>query len=303
MTDYSKLKNAELEILLKQRNLPHTGKKADMVARLQEADKKDEAGGADADADAKQEATPVANTNAAPAEDEIDWDDDTVDATKVTEATSAPAAAAVAAGGQGRVANPRAVPNQVASEEDPATTNDLTTRTSEESSTANGVPQLAQTGQAKAEEKEPVSFSRGLAETTLDEELEKRKARAKKFGLPQPNEEEVKKVDRAKKFGEAAAAPKGLNEALPERRERKRVREAGDEGGRDGQKRGGRRPDAKRGDRRNDKRSNLSDERAENRGSSAAPRGGGGAASWMSEKDRTAAEARKARFSATQQSS
>ena len=41
MPDYAKMKNAELEALLKQRSLPHTGKKAEMVARLQEADKAD----------------------------------------------------------------------------------------------------------------------------------------------------------------------------------------------------------------------------------------------------------------------
>lgn len=37
--DYSKLKNAELQSMLKERSLPHTGKKADMVARLQDDDK------------------------------------------------------------------------------------------------------------------------------------------------------------------------------------------------------------------------------------------------------------------------
>ena len=37
--DYSKLKNSELESLLKERGLPHNGRKAEMVARLQDADK------------------------------------------------------------------------------------------------------------------------------------------------------------------------------------------------------------------------------------------------------------------------
>ena len=70
MTEYSKLKNAELENLLKARGLPHTGKKADMVLRLQEDDKKQSSNG-----DAP--AVPTA-----PAEDEIDWDDDGLDASK-----------------------------------------------------------------------------------------------------------------------------------------------------------------------------------------------------------------------------
>src|ERR1700761_3930036 len=63
MPDYSKMKNADLEALLKERGLPHTGKKADMVSRLQEDDK-------------SKVAAPVGATN----EDEIDWDDDAPDA-------------------------------------------------------------------------------------------------------------------------------------------------------------------------------------------------------------------------------
>lgn len=38
MADYAKMKNSELEVLLKERNLPTNGRKAEMVARLQEAD-------------------------------------------------------------------------------------------------------------------------------------------------------------------------------------------------------------------------------------------------------------------------
>ena len=64
MPEYTKMKNADLESLLKERGLPHTGKKADMVARLEEDDKK--------------------KNN----EDEIDWDDDAADA------SAAPAAPA-----------------------------------------------------------------------------------------------------------------------------------------------------------------------------------------------------------------
>ncbi|KAK5154078.1 hypothetical protein LTR04_006061, partial [Oleoguttula sp. CCFEE 6159] len=89
MSDYTKLKNAELETLLKERSLPHTGKKADLVARLQESDSKK--------VSAETPTTAAASsTTLAPAEDEIDWDDD-----DTTKATTAPAAAAVAAGGLG----------------------------------------------------------------------------------------------------------------------------------------------------------------------------------------------------------
>ena len=59
-----------------------------------------------------------ANIPPAAGEDEIDWDEDD------NKATTAPAAAAVAAGDQGQVANPQAVPNQKV-DTDPAKTTDL----------------------------------------------------------------------------------------------------------------------------------------------------------------------------------
>lgn len=46
MVDYSKKTVAELTEILKSRSLPHTGKKADLVARLNEADKTAEENGA-----------------------------------------------------------------------------------------------------------------------------------------------------------------------------------------------------------------------------------------------------------------
>ncbi|KAF2837999.1 hypothetical protein M501DRAFT_1032616 [Patellaria atrata CBS 101060] len=267
MSDYSKLKNAELEAMLKERSLPHTGKKADMIARLREDDEKK-----------------ASKTPAAAAEDEIDWDDDaTNDAPKPFDATTAPGAAAIAAGGQGRVANPQSVPNQVA-DIDPSMTDDLTVK----APTDEGAKDV-DVSEAKTTEKEktPVNFSSGLKETTLEEELEKRKARAKKFGLPIEDDDEIKKLERAKKFGETAA-PKGLNQALPER-SRKRGRDGDDDSGRGG-KRGGRRFDGRRGgrkparqdrDRRDDGERKPKDSRTE-----------------FSEADRKRNEARKQRFAA-----
>lgn len=38
MVDYAKKTVAELQEILKSRSLPHTGKKADLIARLNEAD-------------------------------------------------------------------------------------------------------------------------------------------------------------------------------------------------------------------------------------------------------------------------
>lgn len=262
MTEYGKLKNAELEALLKARNLPHTGKKADMVARLEEDDKKTQtAPGADASAPA------------AAAEDEIDWDDE-ADATKPTadpskdsasnptdELASAPTEGAVGEIGNGAVASSDAVPQEADS---------------------NGAAAEAK----PAEVKPPVDFAQGLASTTLEQELEKRRARAKKFGTEfdeEKEKEQLKLLDRAKKFGHEAATPKGLNEALPERRERKRGREQGNDG-REDAKRGKKRFDnKKRGDRKPDGRRNQGQTN-------------GSHPNWMNEKDRAAAEARKAKF-------
>ncbi|KAF2501616.1 hypothetical protein BU16DRAFT_203885 [Lophium mytilinum] len=294
--DYSKLKNAELEALLKSRNLPHTGKKADMVTRLQDADKKP----------STAEAPAAANSTAA--EDEIDWDDDATEApATVTEpaATSEPAAAAVAAGGQGEVANPQAVPNQVA-DIDPAKTDDLTVKQpAAEDKTAEPIVE-----EAKVEEKPKVDFTKGLAKTTLDEEIEKRKKRAEKYNMSLEDDEGYKNLVRAKKFG--GDVPQGINEALPDRPlGQKRGREGADEGRRGDEKRRGGRSDGRRGrgprddargpreggrgPRDNERGPRDGDRRPRNEKRRASP---GGGPNWMSEADRAKAEARKAKFGA-----
>lgn len=270
MADYAKMKNAELEALLKSRNLPHTGKKADMVSRLIEADKKT--------------TESPSTTTAAAAEDEIDWDDDT-DATK-------PAATTIKAGGKGPVANPQAVPNQVA-DVDPSKMSDLSVKPPAENKGAEGESKDPKSEEAKPE-KPAVDFTRGLAASTLEDEIEKRKARARKFGMPIEEDETLKKLERAKKFGETGA-PRGLDEALPERTAgRKRGREGGEEGGRGGHnKRGGRRFDGRRGGDRGARDGDRKprDNKREQRKSPS-----GGKAGWMNETDRAKAEARKAKF-------
>jgi SAP domain-containing ribonucleoprotein len=294
MSDYSKMKNDELSALLKERKLPHTGKKAEMVERLQKDDTE------------KAGAKPAAG-----AEDEIDWDDDADDAAAAPPAASTtaqeeaviPNAETVAnAGGEGQPPNPQAVPNQVA-DIDPAQTDDLTTEPpAEGAAEASAEPK-------PEEKKEPTpDYSRGLAATNLDDEIEKRKKRALKFGTKFEDDEGLKKLERAKKFGEAGP-PKGLDEALPERREKRRRegagedagsnkrREGGREGGRQGGREGGREGGRSggRGGRRDDNRNRSRDNRPrENKTSGGG--GGGTGGSWMSEKDRAAAEARKAKF-------
>lgn len=70
--EYSKKTNAELVEILKSRSLPHTGKKADMVSRLQDADNADVGAGGEA----KTTAAAGTSGNVDVADDVIDWDDD-----------------------------------------------------------------------------------------------------------------------------------------------------------------------------------------------------------------------------------
>lgn len=225
--DYSKKKNAELEALCKERNLPHIGKKADLVKRLEEHDAKSSVPPTDA--------APATTSDTAPAtaaEDEIDWDDEPAAAVaEASKATTEPAKAAIEAGGVGQVKNPQAVPNQEAAI-DPSKTSDLTV---EKTADDNAAPPAIE--EAKKEEEKPkVDFSIGLAASNLDDEIAKRKARAKKFGMDESKDEELKKMEREKKFGKTEVTGM-LDQALPERRERKRGREGGADHSRDGSKR------------------------------------------------------------------
>lgn len=260
MAEYAKKKNDELMALCKERGLPHSGKKADLVKRLEDHDASG-AGPAPA---------PIKSV----ADDEIDWDDEpAMDAAK--SATTQPAADAIAAGGVGvEVPNPQAVPNQIVAE-DPAQTNDL-------SVAAVGAPSDIQPEAGKVEEKD---FSQGLVDRTIDEEIEKRKARARKFGMPEDSDD-IKALERAKRFG-GADLPGLLNKALPTG-ERKRGRDDGERDGgvrkrSRGPQRGGR---FGRGPRREKERTPVAT------GGS----GGGNYPAWMTREDREKADARKAKF-------
>ncbi|KAF2132155.1 hypothetical protein P153DRAFT_394321 [Dothidotthia symphoricarpi CBS 119687] len=294
MPEYTKMKNADLEALLKERGLPTGGKKADMVDRLTKDDDKKPAG-----------------------EDEIDWDDEVDDATAEaakaapatsedkTETTTTHEATVEKAGGEGQALNPQAVPNQIA-DIDPAQTDDLTVQPPVEGEKEGSADVQAE--EKTEEKKEPApDYSRGLAATKLDEEIEKRKKRALKFGTKFEDDEGLKKLERAKKFGESAP-PKGLDEALPEReRNQKRRREDAEDtsenkrrsqgrfegrGGRSGRGRRDNRDSRESHDTRDTRnsRNNRGDDRSSRR------EDGGRPASGYSEKDKAAAEARKARF-------
>ncbi|KAI4280489.1 MAG: hypothetical protein L6R35_005876 [Caloplaca aegaea] len=311
-TDYSKKTVADLQEILKTRSLHHTGKKADLIARLQQADK-----------DAASTAKPT--TSDIPAEDEIDWDDDAGVAGVVTpnaastdvpalSATTPAAAAAIAAGGQGQVANPTAVPNQIPTDE-PFKTDDITVKApgdvADEVSTAAETKAADETTKTTEQPaKPPTDYTANIPQTSLDDEIEKRKKRAARFGIVTDGAEKdsakamsIKALERAKKFGTADAskpAVKGLDEALPERK--KRGRGADEDGGRGTKRsRGGRH--AGNADRRSRSRS-KSKSKSNRTGESQRPVTNGDAKSStdakaaQKEKDRLAAEARKKRFGA-----
>lgn len=279
--DYSKKKVAELEAELKARGLPHTGKKAELITRLQEDD-------------AKKASAAKPSTTTTADEDQIDWDDDEpaapapAPAPATTASTTAapkvgsnpPATAAIAAGGKGQVANPTKVPNQ-AVDTDPSKTDDLTVDPPAPTSETAAKEDEAE---KKEEAPPPTDFTSGLSTTVIDDEITKRQKRAIKFGEEQEESaESLKALERSKKFaesnGEGNAAVKRLDEALPERVRKERGVKRGREESKDT------RPASKR--RESGKREARSGSRAQAKG-----RGG----AQMSEKDRLAAEKRKTRF-------
>lgn len=259
MADYAKKKNDELQTLCKERGLAHTGKKADLVKRLEEHD---------AQGKTAEPAKPAA------AEDEIDWDEEPATETAKA-ATSEPNATAIAAGGIGQPQNPQAVPNQQVGE-DPAKP-DTAVGAAPAAPKTDDAPQGTEA--AAESKKAPEEFTLGLQERTLEEEIAKRKKRAEKFGIDPSSDETLKQLERAKRFG-TTNVPGLLNQALPERKEREKKRAA--EGAQDGgiRKRSRVRPGA--GKRQpSEKKEKLAN---------AAP------GSWMTEADKQAAEKRKARF-------
>lgn len=141
--------------------------------------------------------------------------------------------------------------------------------------------------ETKVEEEK--DFSTGLAARTIDEEIEKRKARARKFGLPEDSDE-IKALERAKRFGNTEI-PGLLNKALPNERERKRGREGAGDGSGGVRKHRGGRPGmgGRRGSGRREKERTPV-------GAGGGGGGGGGLPGWMSKEDREAVERRKAKF-------
>lgn len=213
MTDYSSQKVPELKKLLQDRGLAVSGNKADLIARLQESDKKDGGKPCRLRDMPQQTRTDIVRTAG---EDEIDWDED-------DKPTTEPAAAAVAAGGIGPVDTPLAVPNQK-DDIDPSKTEDLKVGEPKAETEAVKSPEAALVPEAPKED-----FTAGLEKTDAQKEADRRAARAKRFGIPE-NDEAKKLAERAKKFGTGAdPVVSSLDSALPERRP-KRGREEKDGG-------------------------------------------------------------------------
>lgn len=257
--DYAKMKNADLEQLLKERNLPAGGKKADMVARLQEADKQP---AAPTVPDAKPAGSDAAETAQA-----------STQATKPAEANSnAPAngqsAAVVASQKPGEASAEGSEENKKLTKEERAALQE----------------QKKAEREAQREENEK-KYTSGIRHTDIHAEIAQRKKRAEKFGMSAEADEAIKKLERSLKFdtGVEVAADgdkkvSGLDTALPAERERKKRGPGDDGGGRGGKRARGGRAGADGGSER------------------VASKSGGGGSNWMSEADRQAAEKRKSRF-------
>lgn len=237
MSDYAKKKNDELAALCKERGLPHTGKKAELVKRLEDHD----------DATSKEPATEKAPEPAS------------------TTQGDAPAES------NGKTLDLALNPANViaGSEEVPQT---------EEHS--------AQDDQQPAETQDEVpaqDFSLGLQERTLDEEIEARKKRAEKFGLDPKQDETLKQLERAKRFG-TTNLPGLLNQALPERAEKH------------GRKRGREAKEDNKDDRKRSRQRTDGDKKKDDKPATGKKEGDGKYPTWMTDKDREAAERRKAKY-------
>ncbi|KAH6603281.1 hypothetical protein Trco_008056 [Trichoderma cornu-damae] len=220
MADYTSLKVPELKKLLAEKKLPQTGNKADLIARLQEDDKKNATASERKDDELEDK------------QDEISYSDDE------------PAAAAAASKPEKKKA---AKPAEEPAEE-PATA----AGASGDEDEAKPAPESGDKPAAEEKADEPApSFAIGLSSTTADEELKKRVERAKRFGT-ELDDEAKRLAERAKRFGiDDKELASGLDSALPERPlKRGRGRSEGD-----GNRPGKRRSQDRKGPTGNERRS------------------------------------------------
>ena len=171
--DYSKLKVAELKEELGKRSLPVSGKKEELVARLLESE-------------GKSKATANADLgDLAPPEDDYDWDEP---ATKTYSSMDIDLT--------GSAAKPETKPAAAA----PATASAPATKPATAPKRPLEAPKPSSETTAKSP---PVTESTESTDAALAAELEKRKRRAERFGIPLA--ESVKAVERAARFGTPTA--------------------------------------------------------------------------------------------------
>ncbi|KAI0525458.1 hypothetical protein F5B22DRAFT_342576 [Xylaria bambusicola] len=201
MADYASLKVPELKKLLQEKQLPVTGNKADLIARLQEHDKAKE--------EPKSTAAPVSAE-----EDPIDYSDDDVLASKPGPTKESAPAAEKVAESTAPVTGSSAESSAPSGEDKPAET------------TADETKPVETEAEADSKAAPKADFSAHLPASTADDEARKRAERAKRFGIVEDADEEAKKkAERAKRFGvDQSTIVSGLDSALPEKRERERKR-------------------------------------------------------------------------------
>ncbi|KIW95924.1 uncharacterized protein Z519_02990 [Cladophialophora bantiana CBS 173.52] len=267
MVDYSKKTVVELIEILKSRSLPHSGKKAELVARLNEADKAAQENEADKAPSAESTTAP-----SAPAPEPA-----TAPAPASETASEKPAAAEATA------AAPTA-PTSVDEKESPSANTD--TALANSASYALNLPQSDVDAEMAKRKARAERFGTGTAPANGE------------TGTSSTDGDAQKALERARRFGTGQTAMGKLDEALPEERERgsrKRGRteesNAMDDpglrkgfGGRGGRGRGGR--FRGRGGRDNSRR------RAGEKPSGVTKPSG----AFSTDADRVAAEARKKKF-------
>ena len=211
MVDYSKKTVAELKEILESRSLPATGKKADLVARLADADKAAESNGM---------LTP---------QHHFSYADLRAAETKVPPAQPTPSGAL-----------PTKAPPVPAPPSKPAETSAAAATITEPVEAAGGAAEAAASPSANTDTQlaNSTNYALGLQTSTVDDEMAKRKARADRFGTAatpvtegangetgaegaENKEDEAQRaLERAKRFGTGQTAMGKLDEALPSERER-----------------------------------------------------------------------------------
>lgn len=189
MADYSQLKVNELKEILKERNLPLSGTKKEIISRLEADD------AAKGDNDAKGDASGEFKTedkSGDKAEDQTEGN-----GTKTTESNAPDTAAAAAAEATGDPSSELVVPKEPAP---------VTAAPADKAESSNGETPAAQSTEDKTAE--------------VIAALEKKLERAKRFGNEDPDTE--KRLARIKKFGLASLPSPASNSAKVSKKQQKK---------------------------------------------------------------------------------